>query len=232
MRPALKSLMMRPLFLLLLLLAILLPSAAQDDDNPPEPVAIATITLPRADLHHEYFFRLEAKGGSPPYTWEVTAGALPQGMALSSDGVLSGIPTQLGEYRFTVTATDTGKPRQQRSQELTLRVITPLLAEWSRPAEVKGQRIEGAIKVSNDTEHDFDLTFIAVAVNEIGRATALGYQHFELKRETEGLEIPFGENLPRGTYTVSVDVVAEVRETNTIYKVHLDSKPLQIAQGP
>jgi len=220
---------------ILLSAAFLRVAIAQDeteDATPPEPLTIANITLPRADFHHEYFFRLEAKGGSPPYTWEVTAGALPQGMALSSDGVLSGIPTQLGEYRFTVTVTDTGKPRQQRSQELTLRVITPLLAEWSRPAEVKGQRIEGAIKVSNDTEHDFDLTFIAVAVNEIGRATALGYQHFDLKRETEGLEIPFGENLPRGTYTVSVDVVAEVRETNTIYKVHLDSKPLQIVQGP
>jgi hypothetical protein len=198
----------------------------------PEPISITTTKLPRADLHHEYTFRLQATGGTPPLSFEVTAGALPPGLSLASDGALTGVPTAVGEYRFTISIRDNSQPRQQRDQELTLRVITPLLVEWSRPAQVNGQRIEGAVKVSNDTEHDFTLTFIAVAVNEIGRATALGYQHFDLKTETEEFEIAFGENLPAGTYKVSVDVVAEVLETNTIYKSHLESKPLQIVQGP
>jgi hypothetical protein len=35
-----------------------------------------------------------------------------------------------------------------------------------------------------------------LAVNDIGRATAIGYQHFGLKHETIDFEIPFGENLP------------------------------------
>jgi hypothetical protein len=198
----------------------------------PQPLTITTTSLPRADLHRQYYFPLEAQGGVQPYSWQVTSGELPDGLSLTPDGLLMGIPSQVGEYTFTVTVTDSAKPAHQRSQEFQVRVITPLLAEWSRPAEVHGRKIEGSIKVSNETEHNFNLTFIAVAVNEIGRATALGYQHVTLKRETMELEIPFGQNLPRGIYKVDVDVVAEVPETHSIYRVHLESRPLQVTEGP
>jgi hypothetical protein len=33
----------------------------------------------------------------------------------------------------------------------------------------------GSVVVSNHTSHDFTLTVIVTAVNQIGRATALGY---------------------------------------------------------
>jgi len=197
-----------------------------------EPLTITTLTLPRPELHHQYDFRLEARGGVSPLDWELVRGDLPPGMDLRADGTLSGAPTKLGEYRFAVAVRDSAKPAHQRNQEYTLRVVTPLLAEWTRFPEVKDQRIEGAIAVSNETERNFDLTLIVVAVNDTGRATTLGYQHFNLKSNTERQEIPFGENLPPGTYQVNVDVVAEVLATNTIYRVHLDRPPLQIVQGP
>ena len=197
-----------------------------------EPLSIATVTLPRPELRRQYYVRLEARGGLPPLDWELVRGELPPGIDLSTDGTLSGVPTKLGEYRFVVAVIDSAKPAHQRNQEFTLLVITPLLAEWTRIPEVTGQRIEGAIKVSNESDHDFDLTMIAVAVNDIGRATALGYQHFTLRSNTAGQEISFGENLPPGTYQVHVDVVAEVKQTNAIYRVHLDRPPLQILQGP
>ena len=87
--------------------------------------------------------------------------------------------------------------------------------------KVNGPRVEGSIKVSNQTEQDFDFTFIALAVDPTGRATAVGYQHFTLKKETDEFEIPFGENLPTGTYDLHADGIAEVAETNTIYRAHL-----------
>jgi Putative Ig domain len=219
---------------MLLALGVLMWSALAPAQNSPpaEPLSIATTTLPRADLRHRYFSMLEAKGGTAPLTWEVSGGALPPGIELSPDGLLSGISTRLGDYQFLVTVTDSGKPKQRRSKELTLRVITPLLAEWSHPPHIEGQRIEGMVKVSNESERDFTLTFIAVAINQIQRATALGYQHFNLQHDTEDLEIPFGENLPPGTYTVNVDVIAEAPETNTVYKVQLQSQPLQIVPRP
>ncbi len=47
------------------------------------------------------------------------------------------------------------------------------------------------------------------------------------------MEIPFGENLPYGSYQLNADVVAEVAATNSIYRARLVPKELlQIQQGP
>ncbi len=87
--------------------------------------------------------------------------------------------------------------------------------------------------VSNQTGQDFDLTVIMMAVNDIGRATAIGYQHFTLKKDTTSLEIPFGENLPRGSYELNVDAVAEVAATNSIYRARLvPNEKFQVQEGP
>lgn len=41
--------------------------------------------------------------GEPPYTWEITSGALPAGVTLDGDtGLLSGTPTTAGAYAFTI----------------------------------------------------------------------------------------------------------------------------------
>ena len=58
-----------------------------------------------------YSQTLAASGGTGPYTYEVTAGSIPAGLTLSSDGILSGTPTADGTYMFTITATDSyGSP--------------------------------------------------------------------------------------------------------------------------
>jgi hypothetical protein len=44
--------------------------------------------------------------GTGPVTFTVTSGNLPPGVTLTSDGVLSGTVSALGQYTFTVTATD------------------------------------------------------------------------------------------------------------------------------
>jgi len=76
-------------------------------------------------------------------------------------------------------------------------------------------------------------TIVVLAVNEIGRATAIGYQHFTLTQGTVDLEIPFGENLPRGSYEVNLDAVGEVAATDIIYRSRLvTSERLQVQVGP
>jgi hypothetical protein len=48
-----------------------------------------------------------ARGGKPPYTFRVIVPqALPPGLSLSADGVLSGTPTKVGHFNFAVTAQD------------------------------------------------------------------------------------------------------------------------------
>jgi uncharacterized repeat protein (TIGR01451 family) len=46
-------------------------------------------------------------GGTAPYTWAVSAGSPPPGLALNTTtGLLSGTPTSVGSYPLTITATD------------------------------------------------------------------------------------------------------------------------------
>ena len=199
----------------------------------PGDLAVTTATLPKAYAREQYHAQVKASGGIPPLSWSLTKGSLPTGIELSADGVLSGVPTQLGEYPFVVTVTDSATPPHQNTQAFVLRVAAALLAKWSRPPTVAGSNMSGAIKLSNATDHDFDLTLVVLAVNEIGRATALGYQHFTLKRDTLEFEVPFSLDMPVGSYEVHADVVAEIPEIYTIYRVHLaaDHK-LDIAPVP
>lgn len=198
-----------------------------------EPISFDTASLAKGFLRQPYQFKLEAKGGIAPLKWEVTAGSPPPGVDLAEDGTLTGVPTEVDSFHFVVTVTDSGKPASQRKREFTLEVVAPLLVEWSRKPKVTGRRVEGAIKVSNQTGQDFDFTLIALAVDGTGRATAVAYQRFWLKKNTDELEIPFAENLSPGAYDLHVDAVGEVAATNTIYRSRLaTADKLQVQQEP
>jgi hypothetical protein len=108
-----------------------------------------------------------------------------------------------------------------------------MVLSWKNPAHVNGNRIEGSAEISNTTPDDIDLTFIVLAVPENGRAVAIGYQHFLLRRGTVGQELLFGETLPRGGYVVHVDAVGEVPARNIIYRERMQTPSmLQVAVGP
>ncbi len=217
----------------LLAFALLGASMAQQGAATGEPVVLKTASLPRSFLRQPYHFKLEAQGGITPIQWEVTAGTPPPGIDLAPDGTLSGAATEADTFHFIVTFTDSGKPVQQKKHEFSLEVVAPLLIEWSKKPKITGRRLEGSIKVSNQTGQDFDLTFVALAVDPTGRATAVGYQHFTLKNNTDDFEIPFGENLPFGAYELHADAIAEVAETNTIYRARLTTgEKLQVLLGP
>lgn len=71
-------------------------------------LAISTpAQLPDGSIGSAYKETLSAVGGTAPYTWAVTSGTLPAGLALNAaTGVLSGTPTASGASRFTVKVTD------------------------------------------------------------------------------------------------------------------------------
>jgi DNA-binding beta-propeller fold protein YncE len=68
-------------------------------------IAISPATLPAATIGTMYSQTLTAGGGTSPYTFAISAGALPAGITLTG-GVLAGTPTGVGTFTFTVTATD------------------------------------------------------------------------------------------------------------------------------
>lgn len=193
-------------------------------------LSIKTRTLPPALLWERFQFSLGAEGGMPPYGWRLGSGRLPDGLKLNSAGEIAGTPQQQGKFEVGVDVTD--KADRVIHQKLTLEVPNPLTIEWERKASVNGQRIDGSIKVSNRSGRDFDLTFVALAVNDIGRATAIGYQHFPLKKDTTGMSLPFGDTLSSGNYVVHVDVVGEEGISKMIFRTRLVTAKQTIAQGP
>ncbi len=197
------------------------------------PLAIVEDTLPSLDAGVEAHITLHARGGVAPYRWNVASGELPEGISLTPEGLLVGRPAKPGTFSFTVNVTDSAHPANSIRKELRTQVTTSLLFEWLRPPQVRGERMDGAVQLSNGTKDDFDLTFIIVAINEIGRATALGYQHFTLKAGTTNFQIPFEQTLPHGGYIVHADAVAEIPAKNTVLRRQLETPaPLPVTQGP
>jgi len=73
---------------------------------PPGPIEMISKTLlPSATTGIAYSYKFKVRGGEGPYRW-ASSGALPPGLSLSDDGVLSGTPIRRDGYAFTVSATD------------------------------------------------------------------------------------------------------------------------------
>jgi hypothetical protein len=87
------------------------------------PPSITTSSLPSGGLNTAYSVTLTAGGGATPYTWSLTSGSLPPGLALSNAGVLSGRPTTLGNYNPTIQVT--GQDGVWSSQQFSLPVTGP-----------------------------------------------------------------------------------------------------------
>jgi len=75
--------------------------------NPLDVAPVITTTDLDEMTQNAAFSQQLAATGSPTPTWAVTAGTLPDGLTLSTGGLLSGTPTVDGAYDFTVTATNT-----------------------------------------------------------------------------------------------------------------------------
>ena len=188
--------------------------------------------LPDTYPHGSYLVRLIARGGVPALRWRVERGALPPGIKLEDDGLLRGEAERTGEFQFTASVTDSGKPQLAVEKRFVIRVRAALSLNWKSPAHVTGNRIEGSVEVTNTTPDDMDLTFDVKAVAENGRATEIGYQHFVLRHGTIAKELPFGETLPHGGYVVHVNAVGEVAPKKLIYRERMQTGALQVMVGP
>lgn len=75
--------------------------------DPTMPLTVTTShTLPDATINAYYTQSLMATGGVPPYAFAIADGALPAGMALSTNGVISGTSYEVSTNQFTVVVTD------------------------------------------------------------------------------------------------------------------------------
>ncbi len=98
----------------------------------------------------------------------------------------------------------------------------PLTVNWVALPTVNVNVVKGSVVVINQADDDFDQTVIVEAVNETGKAFALGYQHFNLRHRSRSVPITFETKLPPGQYAIHADAVAEVPSKHAIFRQHLE----------
>ena len=67
---------------------------------------ITTTNIPQGEQGLAYSAVFAATGGTTPYSWKISAGTPPTGIAMAANGDLAGMPTAAGTFNFTVTVTD------------------------------------------------------------------------------------------------------------------------------
>jgi hypothetical protein len=209
-------------------IAVLFGSIAAYAQQPSQ-LEITTTALDSCVVDDPCTLHMRASGGTPPLKWEITHGSLPPGLRLDPvSGIIGGAPAAAGDHEVTVEVSDASEPPQRASRVFTIRTTPVLEVDWKSPVALSGTTVSGSVKISNNSSNVLDLTVIIVAVNEVGKAFALGYQHFNIPPKTKEQEIPFESQLPGGRYTVRVDAIGEVPAKNRIYRAAREAGPVQV----
>jgi hypothetical protein len=70
------------------------------------PLSIASFEPPVATYGRLYSHAMIAGGGDGNYSFSLSSGSLPPGMALSNEGLISGVPAETGSFPFTLQVED------------------------------------------------------------------------------------------------------------------------------
>ena len=110
-------------------------------------VSVLPATLPAAQLGAPYSNSLSASGGTAPYAFTVTSGALPDGVTLSPAGLLSGTPLASGVANFTVTATDAAGCAGAQAYALLVEGVPAAVGDLAVTRSTSGNDADGTAKL-------------------------------------------------------------------------------------
>jgi hypothetical protein len=78
--------------------------------------------LPNGEMAVPYEIHLQASGGKPFLSWSLESGALPNGLTLKGNGIISGVPTATGTLNFTARVVDATLTPQSASQAFSITI--------------------------------------------------------------------------------------------------------------
>lgn len=115
-------------------------------------LTVTPASLPSGTQNMPYGQTLGATGGTGgPYTFAISGGALPAGLALSSAGVISGTPTGSGPSSFTVRALDAQGNAGTRLYTVNIGTASLTVNPATLPAAVKGHPYSQTVTATGGT---------------------------------------------------------------------------------
>jgi hypothetical protein len=122
--------------------------------NTPSPIPLIVLDTPLANGHIGTVFsaQLTATGGTPPYRWSLTVGALPAGLSLNgASGSIAGTPTEAANARqLTFSVTDSARRTQSASISAKLTIFASV-AVSPRQAALAVAQVFSITPATNDS---------------------------------------------------------------------------------
>lgn len=115
----------------------------------PQPLLITTASLPNGTAWVAYSQAIQATGGSAPFTWSVSTGALPHNLSLANSGsnsvTVSGTPdTAAQAVPFTIQVTDSAGHSAKKSYTVSI-LLEPDTLVSSVPSVSFGLQLNGTV---------------------------------------------------------------------------------------
>ena len=167
---------------------------------------VATLTLAATasattQVGQSYSQSNVASGGTTPYTYSVSAGALPAGTTLNAaTGTVAGTPTAAGAFSYTIKATDSSLPTAQTATQTVSGTIAPvtltLAATASATTQVGQSYLQSNVASGGTTPYTYSVsagalpagtTLNAATGTVAGTPTAAGAFSYTIKATDSGL---------------------------------------------
>ncbi len=185
-------------------------------------VAAPTLTFtapPAGELGATYSDQLTKSGGVGPFTWSVSAGSLPNGVTLASDtGLLSGTPTALGTFNFTVRIVDVNNKADTKTATIDVNKTTSTVSVSAPTSARFGNTITITATVApSSAGGTVTFTDIATTGPQAGNPVTLGTGTVSGGTASLTTALPaFGVNTVKATYGGDATHAAATSTTTSV----------------